>query len=57
MTPEQHERHLIALMDRPDASRYLEEINCPVLLIVGAEDQWSPIHFHEEIAALLPHAG
>ncbi len=56
MTPEQHERHLIALMDRPDASRYVEEINCPVLLIVGAEDQWSPIHQHEEIAAVLPHA-
>ena len=50
---DQHERHLRALISRPDAARYIPNIKCPVLLVVGDEDQWSPVSQHEEIAALL----
>lgn len=51
-----HERQLRALLGRPDARRYLGDIACPVLLIVGRQDGWSPISQHEEIAASLKHA-
>lgn len=46
-----HERQLHALLGRPDAKAYLKAIACPVLLIVGQQDNWSPISQHEEIAA------
>ncbi len=53
---EQHERQIRALMDRPNASAYLDAIKCPVLLIVGRQDRWSPIAQHEEIAAAVADA-
>ena len=46
----QHERHIKALIDRPDATSYLGEIGCPILLITGRQDSWSPIAQHQEIA-------
>ncbi|MFC7704418.1 alpha/beta fold hydrolase [Plastorhodobacter daqingensis] len=49
-----HERQIRALMARPDAGQYLAQIRCPVLLVTGREDQWSPIRQHEEIAAAVP---
>ncbi len=49
-----HERQITALVNRPDASAYLGSITCPVLLVVGEEDQWSPVAQHAEIARLLP---
>jgi pimeloyl-ACP methyl ester carboxylesterase len=55
-TPEQHERQIRALIDRPDASAYLAEITCPTLIVVGRYDNWSPVSQHEDMLALLPNA-
>jgi pimeloyl-ACP methyl ester carboxylesterase len=51
-----HERQIRALIGRPNASAYLNTIDCPVLLIVGRQDGWSPIVQHEEIAASVKDA-
>lgn len=45
-----HERQIRALVERPDAGAHLGEITCPVLLITGRQDGWSPIAQHREIA-------
>ncbi|PCI85143.1 MAG: alpha/beta hydrolase [Hyphomicrobiales bacterium] len=45
-----HERQIRALITRPDASQYLNQINCPTLLLVGRQDGWSPVAQHQEIA-------
>lgn len=55
-SPEQHERQIQALLNRPDAKAALSEIRCPTLVMVGRQDQWSPVAQHEEIAALIPGA-
>jgi len=54
--PDLHSRQIKALVDRPDASAYLGRIACPVLLMVGRHDQWSPVAQHEEMLRLLPDA-
>jgi pimeloyl-ACP methyl ester carboxylesterase len=54
--PDLHERQIRALVNRPDASAYLARIRCPVLLVVGAQDQWSPVSQHEDMLRLLPDA-
>ncbi|MWD29847.1 alpha/beta fold hydrolase [Aquicoccus sp. SCR17] len=54
--PEVHERQIRALLERPDASDYLGDLDCPILLIVGDRDEWSPVAQHEEIAALAQDA-
>lgn len=51
-----HERQIRALVGRPDAGSYLPQIACPILLLVGDQDGWSPVAQHEEIAALAPDA-
>lgn len=51
-----HERQIQALLHRPDASAYLSEIRCPVLLIAARQDGWSPIQQHQEIAAAVADA-
>jgi pimeloyl-ACP methyl ester carboxylesterase len=56
MDPDLHARQIKALVNRPDASAYLSAITCPVLLMVGRQDQWSPVPQHEEMARLLPHS-
>lgn len=53
-TPEQHERQIKALLDRPDPRGHLRDIACPTLALVGRQDQWSPLAQHEEIAGLIP---
>jgi len=55
-TPGLHERQITALVNRPDAAAYLAEITCPVLLVVGRQDQWSPVAQHEAMLELLPDA-
>lgn len=47
-----HERQIKALLARPDAATYLPAITCPILLLTGAQDGWSPEAQHREIAAL-----
>jgi len=51
-----HQRQINALVNRPDASSYLASIECPVLLVVGRYDQWSPVSQHEDMLHLLPNA-
>lgn len=45
-----------ALLNRPDATQLLAQINCPTLLLCGREDSWSPLARHQQMAALMPHA-
>lgn len=51
-----HERQITALINRPDATAYLATIHCPTLLVVGRDDQWSPVSQHEDMQKLLPHS-
>jgi pimeloyl-ACP methyl ester carboxylesterase len=55
-TPEQHERQIRALLNRPNLRPRLSGITCPTLVMVGRQDRWSPLAQHEEMAALIPHA-
>lgn len=55
-TPDIHARQIRALVNRPDAAAYLPQITCPVLLMVGRDDAWSPVSQHEDMLALLPDA-
>lgn len=56
MTPQIHERQMRALLGRPDAALTIGSFDGPMLLIVGRQDQWSPISQHEDIERLCPHA-
>ena len=56
MDPDLHERQITALVNRPDAAAGLLAARCPVLLVVGRQDQWSPVAQHEEMQALVPQA-
>ena len=47
------EAQIEALLNRPDVSGVLSELTCPVSLIVGADDAWSPVEQHREIAAAI----
>lgn len=49
-----HERHIRALLGRPDATAYLAEITCPILLVAARQDGWSPIAQHQQIAEAAP---
>jgi pimeloyl-ACP methyl ester carboxylesterase len=55
-SPDQHARQIRALLDRPDARPGLTNIACPTLVMVGRQDQWSPLAQHEEIASLITGA-
>lgn len=55
-TPQIHDRQIKALLGRPDAVPTLKTVTCPVLVAVGAQDQWSPVAQHQAIAALVPQA-
>lgn len=56
MSPELHERQIMALVTRPDAASCLGQIACPTLLVVGRHDAWSPVAQHEEMLVRLPDA-
>ncbi|SPF80217.1 alpha/beta fold hydrolase [Pseudoprimorskyibacter insulae] len=56
MNPALHARQIAALVGRPDASSYLADVTCPVLLVVGRQDQWSPVSQHEDMKVLMPQA-
>lgn len=51
-----YETQITALLDRPDAAAVLPTVTCPVYVIVGRDDTWSPVAQHEAIVALLPSA-
>lgn len=44
-----YEGQIQALLDRPDAASVLPSIDCPTLVLVGADDAWSPPVQHEPI--------
>lgn len=58
-------RQIGALLARPDAAGVLPTITCPTLILVGAEDRWSPVAQHQEMAdrvrdarlGIVPEAG
>ncbi len=54
--PEVHKRQISALLSRPDADTALPGITCPVLLMTGVQDEWSPEAQHREMAAMTPDA-
>ena len=48
--------HITAGLGRGDQTRYLPQINIPVLLVVGRQDTWSPVSQHEAICSQIPEA-
>ena len=48
-TLEMFESQIRALLARPDATVLLPLIRCPVLLLCGRDDLWSPLARHEEM--------
>ena len=54
--PETHERQIRALIARPNAAECLPEISCPILLITGTEDAWSPEAQHREMLEMAKNA-
>ena len=54
--PKIHELQIKALVARPDASVYLSTIECPILLITGTEDVWSPESQHREMLEMAQDA-
>lgn len=55
-TPAMYSRQIRALLNRPDAGTALPLIRCPTLVLVGRQDQWSPLAQHETIVARIPGA-
>ncbi|MBD2745447.1 alpha/beta hydrolase [Microvirga sp. BT688] len=55
-TPEQHQRQIQALLNRPNLVPRLADVTCPTLVMVGRQDRWSPLAQHEEMAARIPNA-
>lgn len=55
-TPEIFAKQQHALLMRPDAGPMLGTIACPTLVGCGAEDAWSPLSVHREIAAAIAGA-
>ena len=54
-TPAIFDRQIQALLNRPDSTETLKTATCPVVLMCGEVDAWSPVSQHEEMAALLPN--
>ncbi len=55
-TPQQHEKQIRALVNRPDAQPLLSHFKCPVLVLCGAQDEWATPAQHKEMAGAIPGA-
>jgi pimeloyl-ACP methyl ester carboxylesterase len=55
-TPEIFAAQIKALLDRPDATPLLSQIQCPTMVLCGREDAWSGLKQHEDIASLIPNS-
>ncbi len=55
-TPDDHEKQVRALVERPDFRPHLKDIACPTAVICGEEDAATPPSVHAEIAAAIPGA-
>lgn len=54
--PEAYMRQQNAIIQRPDSTESLKRIDCPTLVLCGAEDALTPPPLHDEMAALIPGA-
>lgn len=54
--PEVFRRQSLALKNRADSVGSLSEIDCPVLIMCGAEDTLCPVQFHEYMATRIRNA-
>jgi pimeloyl-ACP methyl ester carboxylesterase len=45
-----------ALLERPDGTPLLPQIQCPARVLVGRQDSWSGLSAHEKMAELMPSA-
>lgn len=52
--PEAFVHQEAAIINRPDSREDLPDIACPTLVLCGREDALTPVHLHEEMAALIP---
>jgi len=52
-TPDIFAAQIRALLARPDAAPLLPTIRCPVMLMCGRQDSWSPLARHEQMAQLM----
>jgi pimeloyl-ACP methyl ester carboxylesterase len=52
-TPDDFERQMRALLNRPDATGVLSQVRCPALILTGAGDAWSPPAAHERMHAAI----
>lgn len=50
------QRQQSAIMGRVDSRLFLSNITCPTMIVVGANDQLTPLHIAQEMANLIPHA-
>lgn len=50
------EQQIQASLTRPDIESYLPDISQPVLIMCGADDQWSSVEQHRDILRLIPGA-
>ncbi len=55
-SPEDHEKQIKALVERPDARPVLPTIRCPTMVLCGAQDEWSTPEEHRDMAAKIPGA-
>ncbi|MGI9484214.1 MAG: alpha/beta fold hydrolase [Hyphomicrobiales bacterium] len=53
---ETYVRQQQAIVSRPDSRATCEQINCPVMIVVGALDEATPVARHEEIHAITPNS-
>lgn len=54
--PDVFVRQSRALQTRPDQQDTLRHITCPALVLCGRDDALCPVHRHELMASLMPHA-
>lgn len=54
--PARYAAQIEALLHRPDAEPVLRSLRCPLLLLCGREDRWSPPARHQAMQALVPGA-
>ncbi|MDF2638487.1 MAG: alpha/beta hydrolase [Novosphingobium lindaniclasticum] len=50
------EAQIEALLGRPEVGTLLPAVSCPVAVIVGELDEWSPVEQHREIVAAIREA-
>ncbi|MEZ5893320.1 MAG: alpha/beta hydrolase [Parvularculaceae bacterium] len=56
-TPQRFAAQINALLNRPDAAAAVATIECPLLIGVGRQDEWSPVEQHEDILRITGRGG